>query len=221
MANVWKIGSRWSDSGSWDSRIISVFRRSEVVFVGNKASERFNKKVKMGDYFAIADGYHIPSVAKAVSDPMLLNDMIAKNMIKVRTDDPFKTTEDYPQSYGVKVKIVDLPEGLHLTYEKRGTFFKANAIAEKVVRLFEDNLSTQFDIKARTYRIHSTRDKNDNEEKLSIIDKHTIFNVPVYQREYSWGREQVSRFVGDILKSYWGADEEKIIRKEPMFIGTM
>lgn len=221
MANVWKIGSRWSDYGSWSSRIISIFRRSEVVFLGNKATERFNREVRMGDYFAIADGYHIPAVAKAVSNPMPLNDMIAKNMIKVRPGDPFDLNEDYSWCYGVKVKIVDLPKELHLTYEKRGTFFKADSIAKDVIRLYEDNLSNQFDIKARTYRILSTKEKKGDEEKLSVIDKRTIYNIPVYQREYSWGREQVTRFIGDIFKSFWGTDEEKSICMEPIFIGTM
>ena len=68
MANVWKIGSRWSPNGAWDSRIISIFRRSEVVFLGNDDVERFRKEVTVDDYFAIADGYCIPAVAKAVSE---------------------------------------------------------------------------------------------------------------------------------------------------------
>ena len=43
--------------------------------------------------------------------------------------------------------------------------------------------------------------------------------IPVYQREYSWGYEQITRFVDDIFKGFWGVDR-KII-KEPLFIGTM
>lgn len=222
MANVWKIGSRWSDYGSWDSRIISVFRRSSAVFLGNKDTERFYHEVKCGDYFAIADGYCIPSVAKAVSDPMPLNDMIEKGMIKVRKGEPFDITDDYSWCYGVKVKIVDLPKEKHLYYEKRGTFFKADSIAESVISLFEDNLTHQFDIQAHTYRIKPTHGQADG--KCSIIDQHTFFNIPVYQREYSWGREEVSRFVSDILKGFWGNDDDKFnktIIMEPLFIGTM
>ena len=144
MPKVWKIGSRWSDYGSWSSRIISIFRRSEVVFLGNKATERFNQEVRMGDYFAIADGYHIPAVAKAVSNPMPLNDMIAKNMIKVRPGDPFDLNEDYSWCYGVKVKIVDLPKELHLTYEKRGTFFKADSFIISFIKIKFMNFSLAF-----------------------------------------------------------------------------
>ena len=219
MNNVWKIGSRWSSTGAWESRIISIFRRSEVVFLGNDDVERFNNEVKCGDYFAIADGYCVPAVAKAVSNPMPLNDMIEKGMIKVRKGEPFDLSEDYSWCYGVKVKIVDLPQDKHLFYEKRGTFFKANSIADKVVELYEDNLTHQFDIQSHTYRIKSTHNQVDG--KCSIIDQHTFFNIPIYQREYSWGREQVSRFVGDIFKGFWGNDDDKKISMEPMFIGTM
>lgn len=219
MENVWKIGSRWSSNGAWDSRIISIFRRNEVVFLGNEDVERFRKEVKVDDYFAIADGYRIPAVAKAVSEPMPLNDMIKKGMIKVRKNEPFDISEDYSWCFGVKVKIVDLPQDKHLYYEKRGTFFKANSIANKVKELYDGNFSQQFDIQSHTYRIKATKKQQDG--KLSIIDNCTIFNIPVYQREYSWERDQVSRFVGDIFKGFWGTEDEKAIKKEPMFIGTM
>lgn len=41
--NVWKVGSRWSENGAWGSRIISIFRRSNIVFVGT-ATERFKNE---------------------------------------------------------------------------------------------------------------------------------------------------------------------------------
>ena len=221
MNKVWKIGSRWSDKGSWSSRIISIFRRSNVVFLGSKDVDRFYREVEIGDYFAIADGYTIPAVAKAVSNPMPLNDMIKNNLIKVRKGDPFDLNEDYSWCYGVKVKIVDLPENLHLYYERMGTFFRANSIADQVVKLYEDNLNNQFDIKTQTYRIRTSVPETAKDDKSSIIDDQTIYNIPVYQREYSWGVEQVSRFVGDIFKGFWGSNDEKAIVLEPLFIGTM
>lgn len=219
MANVWKIGSRWSYEGSWESRIISIFRRSGVVFLGEEKANRFSDEVKEGDYFAIADGYCIPAVAKAVSSPIKLSEMINKNMIKVREGEPFDLYDDYSLCYGVKVKIVDLPENNYIYYPKRGTFFRANSIAEEVVRLYEGKESQQFDIEARTYRIMSTHNNTDN--KYSIINNNTLYNIPVYQREYSWGEIQISRFIGDVFKGFWGADENKFLKMEPLFIGTM
>ena len=80
MANVWKVGSRWSDYGASESSIISIFRRNSVVFVGEeKARKRFINEVQKGDFFAIADGYHVIAVAKAIDSPKLLNE------IKIRT----------------------------------------------------------------------------------------------------------------------------------------
>ena len=219
MANVWKIGSRWSEDGSWNSRIISIFRRSEAVFLGGYFATKFRDNVERGDYFAIADGRYIQAVARAVSYPMALNEMINRKIIKVRKGEFFDITEDFSGCYGVKVKIVDLPIEKYIYYGKRGSFFKASSISKEVVDLYEEHLSHQFDIQSHTYRIKATRTQNDG--KSDIIDNHTIYNIPIYQREYSWGNEQISRFVGDIFKGFWGSEDDKAICLEPMFIGTM
>lgn len=216
--NVWKIGSRWSETGTWESRIISIFRRSGIVFIGNNATERFFREVKCGDYFAIADGLTIRAVARAVANPLPLNDFIAANAIKVRGE-KFDLTNKFDGCYGVRVKIVDIPQSVKLTFGDRRAFVRANIIAKDVISLYEENLSAQFDIKSRTYRIMATKGQKD--DKYSIIDHSTFYTIPIYQREYSWGYDQVSRFVGDILKNYWGVEEKKVIKMEPMFIGTM
>lgn len=215
MANVWKIGSRWSDDGKRDSSIISIFRRSNVVFLGHRDYiERFKNEVKKGDYFAIADGLFVQSVAKATSDPIQLKELIKQNAIKVKKGEPFDLEDDW--GYGVKVKIVDLPKDQMFDY-KRGCFFKANSIAEKVKKLFNEKLEHRMDITAKTCRIKGKQEECNGKE--SIINGRTRYVIPVYQREYSWGYEQITRFVDDIFKGFWGVDR-KII-KEPLFIGTM
>ena len=50
------------------------------------------------------------------------------------------------------LKSLDLPEGSHLYYRERKAFVRAYQIAEKVISLYNENLSTEFDIKAKTYR---------------------------------------------------------------------
>lgn len=210
-ANVWKIGSRWSDNGLPESSIMSIFRRNNVVFIGNDKTGRFCE-VRKGDYFAIADGYIVQAVARATSEPMKLSELIAQNSIKVRKGDnpEFELPEDY--GVGVKVKIIDLPDELKFSYQRRGSFFKANySIADKVIGLFNDNLKSKFDIKAKTCRLVSS--SNNDNAKTAIINGRTKYIVPIYQREYSWGEEQVVRFIHDIFNGF-GA-------KEPMFIGTM
>ena len=173
MANVWKIGSRWSETGTWESRIISVFRRSGVVFIGNYASERFNREVMCGDYFAIADGLTIRAVARAIANPRPLTEFIASGAIRVR-EEKFDVTEDFSGCYGIRVKIVDIPQTIKLTFGDRRAFVKAYSIAKDVIRLYEENLSSQFDIKSRTYRVMATNDQKD--DKYSIIDGATIYN---------------------------------------------
>lgn len=73
------------------------------------------------------------------------------------------------------------------------------------------------DITAKTCRIKGKQEECNGKE--SIINGRTRYVIPVYQREYSWGYEQITRFVDDIFKGFWGVDR-KII-KEPLFIGTM
>ena len=75
MGNVWKIGSRWSEYGTQDSSILSVFRRNNIVFVGEaNATQRFLNEVAKNDYFAIADGYSVVAVAKVLDSPKYLKD---------------------------------------------------------------------------------------------------------------------------------------------------
>lgn len=210
-ANVWKIGSRWSDNGLPESSIMSIFRRNNVVFIGNDTNDRFCREVRKGDYFAIADGYTVLAVARATSEPMRLSELIAQNAIKVRNGDnpEFELPEDY--GVGVKVKIVDLPNELKFSYQKQGSFFMAKSIADKVRMLYDDNLKSKFDIKAKTCRLAASPSNED--DKTAIINGRTRYIIPIYQREYSWGEEQVARFIYDIFNGFRA--------KEPMFIGTM
>lgn len=52
-----------------------------------------------------------------------------------------------------------------------------------------------------------------------ILDGKTKYVIPIYQRPYSWSDEQIRKFIGDIISSYWGNERE--LTKEPIFIGTM
>lgn len=223
MANVWKIGSRWSDLGTWDSRIITIFRRSSVVFVGGKCAKRFHKEVTIGDYFAIADGYTVSAVAKATSNVMSLTDMIAKKLIKVKDTEPFNLNWDFDGCYGIRVKIVDLPPKEQFQYRKSGAFFSANLYWNEIIDLYESKVDKTFDISAKTYKLFSSLNNRISEgvKRDSLLDGKTKYIIPVYQREYSWGYDQISMFIRDLFRGFWGIEEKKSIHAEPMFIGTM
>lgn len=223
MANVWKIGSRWSDIGTWDSRIITIFRRSGVVFVGGKYAEKFHNEVSFGDYFAIADGRTVAAVAKATSEVMPLTEMIAKKLIKVKDTEPFDINWDFDGCYGIRVKIVDLPLNEQFQYWRSGSFYSANQYWNEIIDLYESKVEKSFDISAKTYRLCPTCNNKDSEgfRKESLLDGKTKYIIPVYQREYSWGYDQTSRFIRDIFRGFWGTENKKKILAEPMFIGTM
>lgn len=59
--NVWKIGSRWSEDGQWDSSVLDIFWKHGVVFVGGNGASRF-LNAKKEDLVAIADGFTIVGV---------------------------------------------------------------------------------------------------------------------------------------------------------------
>ena len=224
MSKVWKIGSRWSESGGPHASIISIFRRSGVVFIGNERSEVFNSLVHTGDYFAISDGFRIVSVARATSEPMNLNDMISRNVIRIRKNKDsgyFNITDNFHECYGVKAKIVDLPLENQFDYKCRQAFVNIamNDIKEKVIKLYDENLNNCFDIQSITCRIKKTGKHNDG--KSSLLDGKTSYVIPVYQREYSWGKNEIYRFITDIFRGFWGSDDKHSLICEPMFIGTM
>ena len=219
MVNVWKIGSRWSEDGNRNSSILSVFRRNNIVFTGRNDEFDFEGKVKHGDYFAIADGTTVVAVAKVISDkPFQIN----KSKLRFRSTDfsGIQEEKDLSFAYGVHVKIIDLDMSQWF-YQKQGSFFHTNEeTSEKVINLFENDLSTKFDIISKTYRIFSEPNKNDGKESIISRDHYSYYTIPVYQREYSWQQEQIHQFVNDIFTGFWGTNEREIVR-EPLFIGTM
>ncbi|MFL0147944.1 DUF262 domain-containing HNH endonuclease family protein [Tenacibaculum maritimum] len=73
-------------------------------------------------------------------------------------------------------------------------------------------MKDQFEISAFT----ATLTEIQKENNIHIIDNGK-WVIPVYQRNYSWGEEQLSRFIRDLKSGFDGEDKESV----PMFIGTM
>ena len=229
MANVWKVGSRWSSYGAAGTSIVDIFRRNNYVFVGS-AGQRFKESVKKGDYLAIADGLTIVAVAKVLDDkPSDLCELMTTNKLRFRSSDRERFDYTCPEEYegwcfGVRVHLVDLPEHERFKYEKRGTFFSANQYWTKIIKLYHRYSSQAFDITSRTLRIRKTGRVADaiGYEKHDLLDGKTVYSIPIYQREYSWTEDQLIRFIHDMFVGYWGSDpENRAIVKDPMFIGTM
>lgn len=227
---VWKVGCRWSDNGNENSKIISVFRRNGIVFVGEQ--KHIFEKIRNGDLIAIADGYKVVSVAKATCDATPLKEL--KPTIRIRNNEWNIIDESWARenAIGVTAKIFDLPTSddslkensdiQQIQYKKRGSCCKAYQIADKVKELYEKcaESSEKFDIECGKYCLNK------------LLKSKTHYVIPVYQREYSWGEPQVAKFMRDLLTGFCGVSgfdedengEKKLLPKEnpsPMFIGTM
>ena len=230
MSRVWKVGSRWSGTGAPEYSVLNVFRRNGYVFVGDQV--RFKNEVHAGDFFAIADGYTVVAVAKALDEPEKLCDLILNNKLRFRPHLDklnFDNAEDYRDEdyYGVRVHLLDLAPQDYLYYPKMGTFFEAKMYREDIIKLYGNySNSAHFDIFSRTFRLRNPSGVYEEKgyKKEELLDGNTYYIVPVYQREYSWDEEQISRFIRDIFSSFWSVNEDKTeayLKEEPLFIGTM
>ncbi len=227
---VWKVGCRWSKNGNENSKIISVFRRNGLIFVGEQKDEF--KKIRKGDLIAIADGYKVVSVAKATCNAVFLKDL--NPIIRIRGNEWNIIDKDWAleNAIGVTAKIFDLQEpneslnetsdNQQILYKKRGSCCRAIQIADKVENLYEmcATSSEKFDIDCKRCSLKD------------LLDSKTHYVIPVYQREYSWGEPQITKFVRDLLLGFCGVsgfDEDENGKKKllpkvnpaPMFIGTM
>ena len=71
--NVWKVGSRWSESGVPESSIIDIFRKYQLVFAGTDP-EGIKARVRVGDLVAVSDGLTIVAVGKVVGEPRTISE---------------------------------------------------------------------------------------------------------------------------------------------------
>lgn len=217
MSRVWKIGSRWNEYGSADASILSIFRRNNVVFAGLSDESRFLGNVNKGDYFAIADGYQIVAVAKAVSQPDYIGNL--KHLVVTKNDNivfDFESNKNW--AVGVKVRIheIDKKDWGIFYYQKRSSFCAINsAIANQVIDYYEND-DQDFSIKSNTFTLFG----NTDEGTYTLLNPHKIYVIPVYQRPYEWSESQIGPFVADIFNGYLGRDRSAK-RPEPIFIGTM
>ncbi len=214
--NVWKFSSRWSDTGTPESSILSIFRKYAIVFAYNikpdgQSSFNIEQKVKEGDLIAIADGFNIVAIGKALSNAKAIDGFIEPYF----EQDIIKNYCGDPDVIAVKIKLIDLSEKDRFYYQKMGRFHALhNEKNNKVNKLWE-NQTKNFSINAKTV----TLKYNNQSENAIIFENGAKYIIPIYQRPYSWTEDQIKKFVSDIFISYWGIDKQII--EEPMFIGTM
>ena len=215
LNEVWKVGSRWSETGYASSSILDIFRNHNVVFVGNGTGTFRN--IKIGDLIVISDGYRIVALGPVIGAPAPLPDLGIDFTLeeKERFD-----CED--SVWGCRIDYVDISGGDEEPeeYRRRGA---CHAIHERAnefrdiylnyrMRFEEEN---QFEIGARSCTLISNSKKADE----VLWRENLRFQVPIYQRPYSWEESQIRKLVTDLLGGFYGRNGGR--PGEPVFIGTM
>ena len=217
MANVWKIGTRWSDWGDSSASVLSIMRRNNLAFVwlDEPDKKKFLDDVRKGDYIALADGYQIVAIGKATGDANYLRNF--KNFYVSSNDyENFSLDDGWDEIVAVKINIVDIEDDdkADFWYKKQTRFCSLNQLWDEVKEYYDTHLN-RFSIQSYTGTIGI-----DNKNSHCLLNQHVSYVIPVYQRPYEWGEEQVSRLINDILCGYLGRDRS-CRNSEPVFIGTM
>jgi uncharacterized protein with ParB-like and HNH nuclease domain len=77
-----------------------------------------------------------------------------------------------------------------------------------------------FSIQAHTYTLKENKTvESKSTASNGILDCAVTYNIPIYQRPYSWKTEQIQKLLSDIFVSFYGHDKKAA--SEPLFIGTM
>jgi len=132
--NVWKIGSRWSETGTKDSSVLDIFDKHRIVFAGRK-TDTIKSNVKIGDLISISDGLKIVRVGQVISLPKKITEF--KFFDKVD-----KKRFDYnDETVGFRVELFKLDES-EIFKTSMGTFNKMNKRYDKIKDIYNEKLLT-------------------------------------------------------------------------------
>lgn len=218
---VWKVGSRWSHDGNPESCILDLFRTHHIVFVGH-GYDAF-AAIKKGDLVTVSSGLQVVALGTAMEDAQPFTNLGIQFS-------PAEQQQVHPDDIylGCRIDFQDLAPEDFVSY-RMGTIHGVNQRAEQFRQLAEDldeirqlasNLkesqeSGEFAIKARSCTLMDSGTAG--HECLLSPQKH--YRIPVYQRPYSWGEQEVKRLLGDLFAAFEGRLGR--VPQEPIFIGTL
>ena len=204
---TWKMGSRWGDNGP---SVLDLFIDYGCVFIGGVSGfERIGHywEVSPDDLIIISDGAIPVAIAKALSkfQPYL------ESGLKF-------AQSDYDEYIDVNVRLCKAKIALLTENERNIDWgisprhpFCAHSRAQMVQDYWashEQSLQRgAFDIKSDTWHLI------ENADHAGVFSQNKRYRVPIYQRPYSWGENELRRFVEDL--------NQAVKNKEPVFIGTM
>ena len=70
----------------------------------------------------------------------------------------------------------------------------------------------KFSITAKTHTVNGNTDD-------TFLNQRIKYHIPIYQRPYSWGENQINKFITGIITSY--IDTNKNVLFDSLFFGNM
>ncbi|HYQ56449.1 MAG TPA: DUF262 domain-containing HNH endonuclease family protein [Draconibacterium sp.] len=205
MANTWKVGSRWSSWGNPNASIKEIFIQNNIFFVGGEKARKRVKQIKVGDRIALADGIKVIAVGVVESEAKSLSNYnIGEKVDHVKTEIKEDLVDGWPMAVRTRFYPLEHDDQFNYTYREFIRVVDLNYIS-KIENLVTKYSEDEFDIIPTTSNINE-------------VLKYR-YQVPVYQRPYSWSKVQIDKFIMDIFDRYWGYNRDAL--PEPMFIGTM
>ncbi len=212
LGRVWKVGSRWSLDGNEVSSVLDVFRRHRVVFVG-KEQKRFSQVVER-DLMLVSDGKTVAAMGRVLAPPRELVDLAIPF-----TPDELERFDLEPGVSACRIDFVELNDEDRESY-RIGAFHEVHQDADGYRELYQRYQNEYvegagFEIRARSV----TLARNEKSPADILWRPGVQYEIPVFQRAYSWGGEEIRRRLNDLLNACFGRLGGPV--REPMFLGTM
>lgn len=204
LRNVWRVGANWEGQP-----ILDVFFDYGVAFFGADSQRLGNyNAAKPGDLLAVTKpfSYMIVAIAEMLTLFKPLGEIGAPFSQYV-----LDITNGGPDTVGCRARFYLLPESDRHScsdYKRFYSMGQDSRINDLYDKLYNREEQGKFDINPRTETLFQSI-----EGRTGLFAPHLRYRIPIYQRAYSWGQNEISKFIEDIFVGF-----EK---NENKFIGTM
>lgn len=201
---IWKCDSNWGGT-----RVLDLFIDYRCVFFGTDVDKVGHyQEVVPGDLIAISRGTRIVAIAEAKTPFTRLTDMSRRVTVPRVIREQFDNTDVDP--VGCEISDVCWLEEPIVNGKRMSRFFELGVGYDEVKAAWEAFKNTPkdygFDIKSRTASLCGESDS-------IFCGEQNRYVIPVYQRPYAWGEDQIGKLLGDI--------KEAFDRQDKMFVGTI
>lgn len=203
---IWKCDSNWGGI-----RVLDLFVDYRCVFFGTDVNKVGHyKEVSPGDLIAISRGTKIVAITEARTPFTRLTDMSRRVAVPKIIREQFDNADVEP--VGCEISDVCWLEEPIVNGKRMSRFFELRKEDDKgkAMAAWEEFKNTPkencFDLTSRTASLCGEKDS-------IFCGERNRYVIPVYQRPYAWGEDQIGRLLGDIKESF--------DRKDKLFVGTI